>query len=101
VLAIRRACKKLNSYQLEDCTIYSSCEPCPMCLGAIYWARPLKLVFASPKEEARNAGFDDEFIYSEINKHHREKKIIFEFLEIQNSKEPFEIWEKKENKTKY
>jgi len=66
VTAIRNACKELKTYQLEDCVIYSSCEPCPMCLGAIYWARPLKLVFASTKDDAALAGFDDSYIYDEI-----------------------------------
>lgn len=101
VLAIRRACKKLGSFQLEDCVIYSSCEPCPMCLGAIYWARPLKVVFACSKEDARDAGFDDDLIYCEMNKAHCDKKIRFEHLDIKNSKAPFELWEKTASKTRY
>ena len=66
IVAIRDATKNLDSFQLDDCVIYSSCEPCPMCLGAIYWARPKKLVYASSKEDASLAGFDDAFIYKEI-----------------------------------
>jgi len=66
IVAIRQACEKLNDFQLTDCIIYSSCEPCPMCLGAIYWARPKKLVFAADKFDAANAGFDDSMIYDEI-----------------------------------
>ncbi|MGB4604478.1 MAG: nucleoside deaminase, partial [Bacteroidales bacterium] len=67
IVAIRQACEKLNDFQLTDCIIYSSCEPCPMCLGAIYWARPKKLVFAANKFDAANAGFDDSLIYDEIH----------------------------------
>jgi guanine deaminase len=67
VNAIRDACKHLNSFQLEDCEIYTSCEPCPMCLGAIYWARPKKIYYACNKSDAAKAGFDDSFIYEEIN----------------------------------
>jgi len=67
VVAIREACKHLNSFQLDGCEIYCSCEPCPMCLGAIYWARPEKIYFAAGREDAAKAGFDDDFIYREIN----------------------------------
>ena len=66
MVAIRDACKNLGDFQLEDCVIYSSCEPCPMCLGAIYWARPKKLYFACSREDAAAIGFDDEFIYKEV-----------------------------------
>ena len=68
IVAIRNACAKLESFQLEDCTIYTSCEPCPMCLGAIYWARPAKIFFACNKADAANIGFDDQFIYEEIER---------------------------------
>ena len=66
VVAIRDACKNLNTFQLNDCTIYTSCEPCPMCLGAIYWARPERMVFACNREDAAEIEFDDKFIYDEI-----------------------------------
>jgi len=66
VVAIRDACNNISNFQLEGCTVYSSCEPCPMCLGAIYWSRPDRIVFASSREDAANAGFDDDFIYKEI-----------------------------------
>jgi len=66
VVAIRNACKELNSFQLDDCEIYASCEPCPMCLGAIYWARPQKIYFACTKKDAADINFDDSFIYNEI-----------------------------------
>ena len=66
VVAIREACKVLNTFQLDDCEIYTSCEPCPMCLGAIYWARPAKLYYANSKEDATVINFDDQFIYEEM-----------------------------------
>lgn len=66
VVAIRNACKSLGSFQLEDCEIYCSCEPCPMCLGAIYWARPAKIYYANTKKDAADINFDDDFIYQEI-----------------------------------
>lgn len=66
ITAIREACSKTGSFQLEGCVIYASCEPCPMCLGAIYWARPERLVFAATREDAAAAGFDDDFIYGEL-----------------------------------
>src|SRR5882724_3989761 len=66
IVAIREACKKLGSFQLDDCEIYTTCEPCPMCLGAIYWARPARVFFASTASDAAAAGFDDAFIYDEL-----------------------------------
>jgi guanine deaminase len=75
VMAIRDACKKLNTFQLTDCEIYSSCEPCPMCLGAIYWARPKVLYFAASRKDAAVAGFDDSLIYDEIGKEPVMRKI--------------------------
>src|SRR5687768_9194997 len=68
IIAIREACTRLNSFQLDGCTIYTSCEPCPMCLGAIYWARPVKIFFACTRDDAAAIGFDDDFIYDEIEK---------------------------------
>jgi guanine deaminase len=66
IVAIREACKNLNSFQLEECEVYTSCEPCPMCLGAIYWARPKAIYFGNTKEDAARIGFDDSMIYDEI-----------------------------------
>jgi len=66
VVAIRNACKELTSFQLEGCTVYTSCEPCPMCLGAIYWARPERVFIACDRNDAAHAGFDDAFIYDEL-----------------------------------
>jgi tRNA(Arg) A34 adenosine deaminase TadA len=67
VVAIRKACKHLGSFQLKDCVLYTSCEPCPMCLGAIYWARPKTIFFACTRVDAASVGFDDQFIYDEIS----------------------------------
>ena len=77
VIAIRRACALLGSYQLEGCDIYSSCEPCPMCLGAIYWARPEKVFYAATRHDAAASGFDDEHIYHEIDLPPTEREIPF------------------------
>ena len=101
VVAIRNACKKLGTYQLNDCDIYTSCEPCPMCLGAIYWARPKKVVYANTKQEAAAIDFDDDFIYNEINATMADRKIPFIHYPHQLAKEVFEEWKKWEGKTKY
>ncbi len=101
ITAIREACQKLGSFQLENCTIYTSCEPCPMCLGAIYWARPERVVFACTREDAAKIGFDDQFIYEEIEKKidEREMKIV-NFMREEALK-VFENWERKADKTEY
>lgn len=101
VVAIREACKNLNSFQLEGCELYTSCEPCPMCLGAIYWARPSKVFYANTKVDAAEAGFDDQFIYEELELPHGNRKIPFLQLRPEKAKEPFLNWIKKENKTPY
>lgn len=75
VLAIRRACEKLGVFELKDCELYTSCEPCPMCLGAIYWARLSRIYFASTVEDAAKAGFDDSFIYSELKVPYAQRRI--------------------------
>ena len=101
VVAIRDACKKLGTYQLNDCEIYTSCEPCPMCLGAIYWARPKRVVFANTRQEAAAIEFDDDFIYNEINTSLEDRKIPFEHVPHPKAKEIFEAWKNWEGKTKY
>ena len=101
ISAIRAACKKLNAFQLDDCIIYSSCEPCPMCLGAIYWARLQRLVFAADKRQAANAGFDDDFIYKEIALPYADRSINTSHLIIQQANAPFEEWIENENKITY
>jgi guanine deaminase len=101
VNAIRDACKNLNSFQLEGCEIYTSCEPCPMCLGAIYWARPDKVFYGSNQIDAANIGFDDEFIYKEIPLPYTERSIPFQQLGREVALEAFVKWEEKEDKTEY
>ena len=101
VIAIRDACKNLNSFQLEGCEIYTSCEPCPMCFGAIYWARPDKVYYGSGQEDAANIGFDDEFIYKEIELSYDKRSIPFEQLARDIALEPFNKWREKEDKTTY
>ena len=101
VVAIRKACEKLGTYQLNECEIYTSCEPCPMCLGAIYWARPKRVVYANTKEEAAAIEFDDEFIYHEIYSKMAERKIPFIHQPHPMAKEVFDAWDKWEGKIKY
>ncbi len=101
IMAIREACKKINSFQLTGCDIYTSCEPCPMCLGAIYWARPDHLYYACTKEDAAAAGFDDEFIYREINLPHPDRSIPFISISQKQALVVFEDWVKKSDKTPY
>ena len=101
VLAIRDACNNLRSFQLEGCVIYASSEPCPMCLGAIYWARPDKVYFGCNHEDAAKIGFDDEFIYKEIQLPIEKRSIPFEKFARNRALEAFEKWEDKENKIEY
>lgn len=101
IVAIRQACEKLNDFQLTDCIIYSSCEPCPMCLGAIYWARPKKLVFAANKFDAANAGFDDSLIYDEIQLPYSDRHLETVNLRVDESLQPFELWMSESNKRTY
>ncbi|HMS40291.1 MAG TPA: nucleoside deaminase [Pyrinomonadaceae bacterium] len=101
IVAIRNACQKLNSFQLDDCTIYTSCEPCPMCLGAIYWARPAKMFYACSRTDAANVGFDDDFIYEEINRPIEERKIeTINFLRDEGLT-VFNNWADKTNRIEY
>lgn len=101
VVAIRQACEKLGTYQLNDCEIFTSCEPCPMCLGAIYWARPKRVVYANTREEAAEIEFDDDFIYNEINAKMEDRKIPFIHYPHPKAREVFDAWKKWEGKTKY
>ena len=101
IVAIRNACKKLNSFQLDNCTIYTSCEPCPMCLGAIYWARPKQIFYAATHEDAAAIGFDDHFIYDEIERPIEERQIkSINFMRDEGLK-VFKNWADKTDKTKY
>lgn len=101
VVAIRDACKNLNTYQLDDCIVYASCEPCPMCLGAIYWARPKMLVFAAENTDASKAGFDDSFIYQEVRLPIEQRSIPTLKLKPEEYFSPFEAWMQHEHKTDY
>jgi tRNA(Arg) A34 adenosine deaminase TadA len=101
VVAIRKACKKLNSFQLDDCVIYTSCEPCPMCLGAIYWARPKKVYYACTREDAANIDFDDQFIYTEISKKINGRQIPFINILRNEASKVFKNWAEKEDKIEY
>ncbi len=101
VVAIRNACKNLNTFQLEDCIIYTSCEPCPMCLGAIYWARPSAIYYACNKIDAANAGFDDKFIYDELELPLSERTIKTETFLQEEGLTVFQNWTEKLDKTEY
>lgn len=101
VVAIRKACEKLNSFQLDDCIIYTSCEPCPMCLGAIYWARPKAVYYACTKEDAAKIGFDDHFIYDEIETDIANRKLKFINILREEGQQVFKIWEEKEGRIDY
>ncbi|HSZ25515.1 MAG TPA: nucleoside deaminase [Cytophagaceae bacterium] len=101
IVAIREACKNLNSFQLEGCEIYTSCEPCPMCLGAIYWARPEKVYYANTREDAARIGFDDSLIYQELKKEFAARKIPFIALGKEQALEAFREWENKQEKELY
>ncbi|HQV77220.1 MAG TPA: nucleoside deaminase [Chitinophagales bacterium] len=101
IVAIRNACKNLNSFQLEGCEIYTSCEPCPMCLGAIYWARPTKIYFANTREDAKSIGFDDAFIYDEIPLEIKDRRIPMIAIGREEANLVFEDWKNKINKMEY
>jgi len=101
VVAIRDACKNLNSFQLDGCEIYTSCEPCPMCLGAIYWARPSKVYYANTRNQAADAGFDDAFIYDEINVEPSARKIEMVHTPDAEALQIFKDWIAKTDKIDY
>jgi guanine deaminase len=101
VTAIRDACKNLGSFQLDDCEIYTSCEPCPMCLGAIYWARPKNIYFACTKKDAAEIGFDDAFIYEEIERPHDKRSISTEQFLRDEAIKVFQEWDEKQDRTDY
>ena len=101
IVAIREACKQLNNFSLSGCELYSSCEPCPLCLSAIYWARINKIYYANTREDARKIDFDDSFIYSEIKKNIDERKIPMTQMMRDEALKAFELWDKKKDKIKY
>ena len=101
VNAIREACRRLATHQLTGCDIYCSCEPCPMCLGAIYWARPARVYYAATKDDAAQAGVDDSFIYREIVLPQEERTIPFRREKLPLSGEEFRCWTQEEDKVAY
>ncbi|MGI9480953.1 MAG: nucleoside deaminase [Hyphomicrobiales bacterium] len=101
VVAIREACKKLGTFSLEGCIIYSSCEPCPMCLASIYWARLDGLYFANSREDAASIGFDDDFLYREIPKPLDERSIPTIHMDMEEARAVFEEWRQKPDKIMY
>jgi guanine deaminase len=101
MVAIREACRKLAAFDLEACEIYSSCEPCPMCLGAIYWARLSRVYFANADADASRAGFDDSLIYRELALPYSERKIPMIQMMREEALAAFRAWENKSNKIEY
>ena len=101
ISAIRQAAKKLNTFDLSGCKIYTSCEPCPMCLGAIYWAHLDKIYFGNTKTDAKNIGFDDSFIYNELELNPADRKVVMERLLPDKAILAFEDWKNKEDKVEY
>ena len=101
IVAIREACKNLNTFDLSGCEIYTSCEPCPMCLSAIYWSRLDKIYYANTRDDAKNIDFDDSFIYTEIPKKIDDRKIKMVQILRDEALKAFEIWDKKVDKIKY
>jgi len=101
IMAIRQACIALDNFQLKGCTLYTSCEPCPMCLGAIYWARLEKVYFACNRQQAAKAGFDDGFIYDEISKDIDQRQIPMRQIDLTNAEKPFLDWNRQNNKVCY
>lgn len=101
VSAIRKASRKLGTYNLEGCVIYTSCEPCPMCLGAVYWAHLDKMYYGNTKTDAKNIGFDDSFIYDEIDLKPANRKLKSEQLLENEAIKAFDAWTNKVDKTEY
>lgn len=101
IVAIRNACKNLNTFQLDGCEVYTTCEPCPMCLGAIYWARPDVIYYGNTRSEAAEIGFDDQMIYDEIPLPHSKRSLPIHQLTISQSGLLFSQWEKLKDKKAY
>ncbi len=101
IVAIREACKALGHFQLDGCDLYSSCEPCPMCLGAIYWARPRSYYFACTRESAAQAGFDDAFIYEQFHLQPESRTIPGRCLTVEHATVPFVEWAQSIQKMRY
>ena len=101
IVAIRAACRSLGTFQLTDCELYTTCEPCPMCLGAIYWARPARVFYAGVAADAADAGFDDAFIYEELRRPPESRRIPMTQLMREEALAIFAAWKQQANKTQY
>ena len=101
IVAIREACRILNVFNLKGCELYSTCEPCPMCLSAIYWARIDKIYYANTRDDAQKIDFDDSLIYSEFQKNIKKRKILMVQMMRNEALKAFELWDKKTDKIKY
>ena len=101
VNAIRAACRELNTFDLSGCVIYTSCEPCPMCLGAIYWAHIDRIYYGNTRKDAAEIGFDDDFIYEELDKPLAKRTVPIIPLLREKAQSSFRLWEEKQDKTEY
>ena len=101
IVAIRKACKSLNNFNLSGCVLYSTCEPCPMCLSAIYWSRIEKVYYANTRDDAQKMDFDDSLIYSELLKNVKKRKIPMVQMMRDEALKVFKLWDKKTDKVKY
>ena len=101
IVAIRNACKKLNTFNLSNCSLYSSCEPCPMCMSAIYWSRIGKVYYANTRDDAKKINFDDSMIYSEFSKKIEDRRIPIKQMLREEALKAFDIWDKKTDKIEY
>jgi len=101
IVAIRIACKELSNFSLEGCDLYTTCEPCPMCLSAIYWARISKIYYANTRSDAQKINFSDAMIYEELNKTIKDRKIPMYQMMRDEALKAFNLWDKKEDKAKY
>ena len=101
IVAIRAACRRLRTFQLEGCDLYTSCEPCPMCLSAIYWARLRRVFYANTREDAARIGFDDDFIYHEVALPVRRRKLVMKQLLREEALAAFTEWQRKPDKVPY
>uniref|UniRef100_A0A6C0DPH2 CMP/dCMP-type deaminase domain-containing protein n=1 Tax=viral metagenome TaxID=1070528 RepID=A0A6C0DPH2_9ZZZZ len=101
IVTIRKACQSLNTFDLSSCKLFTSCEPCPMCLSAIYWSRITDIYYSNTRRDAKDIGFDDEFIYDEISKNISDRTVKLKKVESDNSLDSFNTWEKTNNKIPY
>ncbi len=101
IVAIREACRRLGTFQLDGCDLYTTCEPCPMCMGAIYWARPRRVYYAATRQDAAAAGFDDDYIYDELAKPPAARRITMIPLLRQKARRAFDAWAQQEGRVEY